>query len=104
MHRKEAQAIEVQDAGCMRQHAAKNSATWRCRPGMPGIVRESMNGLSMAMPIAGDMEGRVTRRTRGSTGEARSSRSFMENSLGSIRFYRITASVFNTANSECKNK
>lgn len=40
MHRKEAQAIEVRDAGCMRQHAAKNSATQRCRSGMPGIVRE----------------------------------------------------------------
>jgi len=60
MHRKEVQVIEARDAGCMRQHAAKNSAMSLGN----GIVRESMNGLSRGNVYGRRYEskGRMTRR------------------------------------------
>lgn len=33
------EATGVQDAGCMRQHAAKNSAAWQCRECLESFVR-----------------------------------------------------------------
>lgn len=59
MHRKEAQdAIEVQDVGYMRQHAAKNSADGVVRECLESFVR-AWTDCPEAISLAGGMEARA---------------------------------------------
>lgn len=90
------EATEVQDAGCMRQHAAKNSAAWQCRECLESFVRVWTDCPSRdAMSIAeGTIENRVASRMR-NTRQARHVPSVRTWKTESIRlhFYRLLAFV-----------